>query len=258
MLSPQALVKGIVARIRPASRNLDNTNIDVASRFDPYGGSYASSIVPSKHLLSEEGSYFTANNGQTGQISAATTPAAFVATTPWLIIYNNSPVGLPSSPSIFLDYALFGVSVQGATMTSVQMAVVRDTINRFSALGAGGVSLTPNKTNSAGPGSMAIISAGGQMTALAASNTAATLVGNRIIRTAAAPASVTGDEYMLQFGSVDGVFTQTPVAAQPGKFVESAPPFVINPGESGLIYIWFPAIATTGVTLLPEIGWWER
>jgi len=143
-------------------------------------------------------------------------------------------------------------------MTSVQMAVVRVQGNRLSALGTGGALLSPVKSNSAGVGSNAIISSGGQMTATAATGAAVNIIGNRLIRTAAAPASVTGDEYILQFGSVDGVLTQTPVAAQPGKFLEPAPPFIINPGESGLIYIWFPAIATTGVTLLPEIGWWER
>lgn len=245
-----------VSTIKPAATP-DSRQPVAGGRYGRYLENYLLSVVPSKHVLAEEGSYFTANNGQTGQISAATTPAAFVATTPWIIIYNNSPAANPSSPKIFVDYVLFGVSVQGATMTSVQMAVVRDSGNRLSALGTGGVSLTPGRSNSAGAGSVAIVSSGGQMTATAV-NAPVNIIGNRLIRTAAAPASVTGDEYLIQFGGVDGFTTQTPVAAQPGKFVEPGPPFVINPGESGLIYIWFPAIATTGVTLLPELSWWER
>jgi len=61
-----------------------------------------------------------------------------------------------------------------------------------------------------------------------------------------------------QFGSVDGVVAGRAAAAVASHILEPVPSMVLNPGECGLIYLWYPAMATTGITLLPEFGWWER
>jgi hypothetical protein len=190
-----------VASLKP-SATTDGKQPVANPRAGRYTEQYTLTLIPTTHLLADEGSYFVANNGQTGQVSAAGAPVSFVATTPWAIIYNNASPANPSSPKIYLDYVSFAVSLQGATMTSVQMAVVRDLGNRFSALGTGGALLTATKLNSAGQSSIAQVWTGGQMTATAATAQAATIVGNRILTARAAPASVTGDVYSLAFGSV--------------------------------------------------------
>lgn len=242
-----------VASIKPAGTTDGNT-LTGNPRAGRYREQYGLSIVPTKHVLADEGSYFTANNGQTGQASAAAAPTTFTAITPAFIIFNNAPASNPLSPKIYLDYVLWAVSAAPTATTSVQAAIVRDTTNRFSALGTGGVQLTPVKANSAGPSSAALIWSGGQLVATAASNNAVFPVGNRIIR---GTIPVVNDVYLLSFGSVDDVATTCATAAVATHILEPAPPMVLNPGECGLIYLWYPAM-TAAITLLPEIGWWER
>lgn len=214
---------------------------------------YILNLVPGKQLLADEGSYFTANNGQTGQATAAAAPTSFVATTPAFLIYNGAPFA-PTSPKIYLDYALWAVSVAPTSTTSVQLAIVRDIGNRFSSLGTGGAQLTPIKGNSAGPGSVALVWSGGQLVASAASGAAVTLVGNRILR---GTIPIVNDVYIIQFGSVDGVSAGVAAAAVASHILEPVPSLVLNPNESALIYLWYPGM-TAAETNLPEIGWWER
>ncbi len=251
MLSPQALLKVIISNLLPGF-NADNPNQDAPLRGDSYGGLFTNSIVPTKHLLAAEGTYFTANNAQTGQATAATAPLAFTATTPAFIIFNNAPSA--SQIKIYLDYVLWAVSVAPTATTSVQLAVVRDLGNRFSALGTGGAALTPAKTNSAGKGSNALVWSGGQLVATAATSAAVTLVGNRILR---GTIPIINDVYVGQFGSVDGVVAGVAAAAVASHILEPLPAAVANPGESLLVYLWYPAMSAAQ-TNLPEIGWWER
>src|SRR5579872_2644188 len=98
----------VVSEIKPSGQADGNAPVANA-RGGRYRELFVRSLTPTKHELASEGSYFVANNAQTGQISAATTPAAFVATTPWIIIYNNAPAANALSPRIYVDYCLLGV-----------------------------------------------------------------------------------------------------------------------------------------------------
>jgi hypothetical protein len=87
MLSPQALFRGLVQRAL-GSPNADSSNIDVAVRQSTYGELYNQPLVRKAHNLADEGSYFVANNAQTGIASAYNT--AFTATAPFMLIYNGT------------------------------------------------------------------------------------------------------------------------------------------------------------------------
>jgi hypothetical protein len=243
-----------VASLKP-SGTIDGNTLTTNPRAGRYREPYGMNVIPTKHVLADEGSYFSANNGQTGQVTATAAPTAFTATTPAFIVFNSAAPGNPLSPKIYLDYVLWVVSTPGGTITSVQAAVVRDNLNRFSALGTGGVLLTPVKANSAGPSAVAQVWSGGQLVATAASSNAVFTVGNRVLR---GTIPIAFDTYLLSFGSVDDVATTVATAAVASHVLEPVPPMVLNPGESALIYLWYPGMATTGTTLLPEIGWWER
>src|SRR6266404_1764008 len=134
MISPQALIRGLVQRALP-SLNPDSSNNDVAARFGSYGELYNQPLVRKSHNLADEGSYFIINNGQTG----ITPPLAtgFVATTPALVIYNNDTL----SRRLYLDYINLTSLVAVTATTSVVgeanafFAAVIDNGNRYSSGG---------------------------------------------------------------------------------------------------------------------------
>ena len=134
MLSPQALIKGLVSRALPSS-NPDGANNDVAVRLDTYGAVYNQPLVRKSHALADEGSYFIINNAQTG----ITPPLAtgYVATTPTLTIYNQDTLGR----RLYLDYInltnIVAVTATGATAGAANafVAAVVDNGSRYSSGG---------------------------------------------------------------------------------------------------------------------------
>src|SRR6266853_934272 len=138
MLSPQALIRGLVSRALP-SLNPDGANNDVALRLDPYGGAYTQPLVRKTHNLADEGSYFVTNNAQTAIVPTYAT--AFSATTPFITIYNNSTL------RAYLDYLALVNVVAGTCSTAIgytALAIAVDTGNRYS---SGGTNLTANIVN---------------------------------------------------------------------------------------------------------------
>lgn len=247
-MANEIVTRGVVARLLSRfGAQVDGSQSQAAGqRIGKYGESYVLSPGSPKSLLAEEGSYYTANNAQTG-IATATTDTAFSATNPFFLIQNSASAG---GPVITLDYALAVCTViGGATSTSVQVAVTKDTTLRYA---SGGTALTPVKANSQAGGSIAQVYAG-NITAAAASGAVVNLVGLRWLKPAR---EVAGDHYLLQFGMVDGVmqiYTATVTYT-----IQGTAPCILNPGESALIDIFFPGLSTTGVTLAPEISWWEK
>lgn len=219
-------------------------------------------VVPSvllKHPLVDEGSYFTANNAQTG-IATAAAPTAFSATNPFLLIYNPSRPSDDFAQRIYLDYFTLLATAAGTGATSVQFAITRDNGNRYT---SGGSELTLNITNT-GPTSAASIAKvyAGNLTASAATASAKTLIGNRVFKIGVAPIPVIGDTYTGRFGSASlgenltysnatATLTLSMITAQ------NMPPIVLGSDESLLIHMWFPGQSAAS-SFAPELGWWER
>lgn len=73
-------------------------------------------MIPTKHLLADEGTYFTVNNSQTGLATAAA-PVAFSATNPFLLIYNAGSSA--TGPRIYLDAATLVATAAGTAGVNV-------------------------------------------------------------------------------------------------------------------------------------------
>lgn len=255
MLSPQALLKGIVSRALP-SANPDSSNNDVALRQNTYGDVFTYPAVRKSHVLADEGSYYTVNNNQTAIVPTYGT--SFSATAPFILLYNGNTLG----KSVCVDYAALAAIVAGTQSTTAgytALAIVVDAGNRYS---SGGTNLTNNINNV--NMSVSLVSGltayCGAITASAATAAARAIVGVRNLRPSVSTTviNVVGDMHLLNFGSVEGAVGSI-VIANANIMPQALPPLVIPPGNSALLYLWYPVMsAPAAATYAPEIGFWVR
>jgi hypothetical protein len=258
MLSPQALIRGIVQSLLPSS-NVDSTNNDVALRLDAYGGQFVQARVRKTHALAKEGSYFVTNNAQSGIAMTAT--AVFAATTPFIVIQNNATIG---GKSINLDYINLVTTAAGSAasgLTLIQATLVLDSILRYT---SGGSNLTSNKVSP----NMALASAAsiasiycGAITAAAAGALARTLCGVRTVRpcVSATVADVIGETKLFNFGGVEAMLNGSITVANANNVPVPMPPCIIGPQQSALLYLYYAAAGTpVAASYAPEVAWWEE
>ena len=267
-MATEILIKGVPSRGLPQVQS-DNQREGIPARVSRYGEGYYGSIVRKEHLLADEGSYFVANNGQTGILSS---PAVgFVATTPAAIIINGDSAGNPAAKRIYLSYLDMLVSTAGVDVTAVQskqMAIVLDNVNRYT---SGGTNLTPNIVSPNMDIAVKSIASAyfGALLSPAASAMARTLVGLRQLRmpvTSTTAPDLVGDRIRLEFGGVepvtDAVVGSTSlVQANAISTSLKLPPVIIGPGQCCLIYIWQLTVGgsvSSATQYAPEFGWWER
>ncbi|PWT71920.1 MAG: hypothetical protein C5B60_10325, partial [Chloroflexi bacterium] len=116
--------------------------------------------------------------------------------------------------------------------------------------------------NTATPQNLGVNAWCGAITATAPSPLVRTVCGLRSIRPGVSTTvlNVVGDQYMLNFGGVEGnVASGGGAAANPFSTMQSLPPVILGQGHSALIYIWFPVMsAPSAATFAPEIGFWVR
>lgn len=256
MLSPQALVKLFAQRALPTF-NPDSVNNDNGWRGGSRGEGYVMSLVRKAHMLADEGSYFVTNNAQTGV--ATNNGTSFSATAPFVVVQNNNTV--QSGLRAYLDYITLVTTVAGSAASgasTINAAVVIDSILRYT---SGGTNITANvvSPNMDGSFTSGVSAYVGAITAAAASGSARTVCGFRILRptVSATVLDALGEQKILNFGNVEGAqgsFT----LANANMITNSLPPVIIGPGCSALLYIW--TTSTTPVTpqYAPEIGLWVR
>lgn len=254
MLSPQALIRGIIQRALP-SPNVDSPSQDAGSRFWTYGENTVISLIRKSHALAEEGTYFTVNNAQTA--IAPTFGTAFAAANPFLLVQNQSAYRLS------LDYAALTAVVAGACTTAVgytALAVVIDNILRYTSGGTNLTSLIVSPCMGvAAPGGIQVYC--GAITANTASASARTVVGIRNIRPGVSTTvmNVIGDCHLLNFGGVEGMMNGSITVANASLVPTPLPPIVIGAGHSALIYLWYPVVTSpSAATYAPELGFWLR
>lgn len=255
MLSPQSLLRGLVARVLPTT-NPDSFNTDVALRMGRYGEVAMLPYVRKQHLLADEGSYFVANNNQSGVAEANNT--TFSPTQPFVLIQNTDTGS--SGKRIYLDYIALNTTVAGSAasgLTVINAAVVIDGILRYSSNGS---ILTPQSPNmDISVGSVALVAVG-TVQATAASARARTICGLRTLRpcVSGAVADVVGEMKLLNFGSVEGA-TGSVTLANANVLPQAFPPIVIGPGQSAMLYVWQAnGVTNVPASYSPEVGWWER
>ena len=238
---------GEVDRTLPHAE-LDGTDIDV--RLNRYREQMVANSMFQKHVLADEGSYFTTNNAQTGLATAAA-PTAFSSTNPFILIYNASAPSDDFALRYYIDQLVLCCTAAGTAATSIQLAITLDRGNRYS---SGGTDLTSgirNVTQAVSRASAARIYAG-NITASAATANARTVVGNRFLKGAI---GVAGDTYTIAPGSGD---MGTTISASTSVYsTNNVPPLVLGPDESMLIHLWFPAQSAAS-SYLPEVTWYER
>jgi hypothetical protein len=224
-----------------------------------YGEQYVLSLIASKHLLADEGSYFIATNVTPGTAQAYNIQAAFSDTTPLLYIQNNDSKANPFAKRMYLDYIKLICTVVPASATGARFAVKTDpqlrTISTNNTL-----AITPTSPNSdVATQSVCSVNAqnSGTASVLTASSGAARLVANASM----GGIPVVGDELVLVCGPADPGPYPGLTAAQAtcaGRKVSCLPPIILGPNSALTLCAWFPGNAATGLSYEFEMGWWER
>jgi hypothetical protein len=257
MPSPSAVIRSFIQRAIPSLMG-DNPNLDTAVRLAPYGEIYNQPLVRKVHNLVDEGSYFVANNNQTGIASPA--QAAFSATAPMLIVTNNYPSN--SNLRVYLDYLALVTTAAGSWASAgvnEQLVLVVDSANRYS---SGGTTLTPNNPN---PGAVTQTAPKvgvyfGAPTATAVGSSAATISGLRILRPAASATvpDVVGELKVLNFGGVEAMLNGAITVGSANMISHPMPPVVLPPGASALLYLILNGTTPGAASFAPELGLFVR
>lgn len=231
----------------------------VNQRADRFGDTYVNSRVPTRHIIADEGAYFSATNPTIGTgIQLAANVTSFSDTNGIFVLQNTDGVG---GKRCYLDYVRLWVSGTAPTATTNMFFMVRtDTINRVPTTAANRTLLTANNGNM-DSGTAAVTNAfsfanAGAMTVPASSSSSRVAARSMI----ATSLGITGDQYTVQFGTVDqqGGTSLTAVRATAcANLNVHAQPVIIGPGQSAVVHMWWLTAATTAATFEFDIGWWE-
>lgn len=244
-------------------KQTDGSEMDV--RGDGYGDTYVQSVVPTKHVLAEEGSYFKATTPTPGTgIAGNAVVTAFSDTNALLVIENNSQQN-GQGKYIYLDYLRLLMSGTAPTATTVLHFAHKVGLTRRLAAVTPGTTLTPKAVNS-GPGGGATRASVANPVCWANANAftvAASQPVDRLLGRFSIPTSlgITGDEYVIQYGVVDhsSLPTLTAVrATAAARLMVGVEPIVIAPGETYVLHRWWLTEATNAPTFEFDLGWWER
>jgi hypothetical protein len=260
----EILPRGWVSRSCPQVVADDESSVIRQAR---YGEIYAISHIRKQHALADEGSYFSANNGQTG-ILTSLLGLVFSQTTasPVFIITNSDGI---ANRRIHLDWmhllcTASGAYPAGPGSSSVSFAWTVDAVDRYS---SGGTDLTRNIVNPnmdvVGRASVASIRFGA-LTLTGATGNARILVGQRRLRGPASTTTVCAaqDHTLFTFGNLEplhGPKKDLSVDEPSGQtWAFTLPGIIIGPNQCAILHLWSQATLTTGITFLPELAWWER
>jgi hypothetical protein len=243
-----ALIYGKAQRGLPAP---SAESLLLTTRTTRYGELVVELLSSTRHALVDEGSYYTANNNQSGLATAAAQNAFSATASAFLLIQNTGSASDPNAKRIYLDYVQLMCTAAGTNGTAIFAALVLDNTLRYS---SGGTLLTNNNANMdvATSASVSKVYAGGgtPLVCTAATNNARTIVGQRLVKNAI---GVANDSYLLQFGGdlFASVSATTIITSQ------NLPPVVIGPQQSAMLHIWLPSQSVAS-SYMPEVGWWER
>lgn len=217
-----------------------------------YGEAYTLSLVPTTHLLADEGTY------QVGLSPTPGTGVAFVVNASvsetagnFLYIKNNDSQGNVRAKRIYLDYIRLILAVAPAAGISVHYFMKVDNKDRYS---SGGTQVTPNNANiDTGVGTVSQVFAGAVVTL--APSPSARLVSRGVMRSVI---PVVNDEWIFKCGAAGDGSSSSLAGTLAQRMVIPCAPVVIGPQDNLCLQIWFPSNATTPAQFEYELGWWER
>lgn len=224
---------------------------------------YTLSIVPTKHLLADEGSYYVATTPTPGTGIAMTISTAFSDTVAMFAIKNSDDRSNPQAKRIYLDYLrLILLGTAPTAVISRHFAIKRSpATDREPVTAANKTLMVP--VNLAGASGRASICRPLSYSAAAAMTVPASAVSDPVLCRAGLPTGlgISGDEYVLKFGGEDmshKVGLTAVRATDPARIITHAPPIIIEPGEWVVIHEWCLTEATNGPSFEHELAWWER
>lgn len=255
----EVLVKGRVSRILPQA-DIDGARDGEPVRIGRYNEQFILPVIRKQHILADEGSYFVANNAQTGIATPAV--ATFGATTPVCIVTNTDSPGA-AGKRIYLDYLALITTAAGGWASAgvnIQAMLYLDQGDRYVSGGTdlSGLIVSPNMD---GPARSSIAKVRfGSLTAAAASGAVRAICGLRILRPAvsATVADVIGETKLLNFGGVEAMLNGSITVAAANMISVPLPPIVIGPQQCALIYYVLNGTTPSAASYAPELGWWER
>ena len=212
-----------------------------------YGDAVVISRIQKMHPLADQGGYFVSANPTiaTG-IAYTAAPTAFSDTVAFLLIKNKETASNSKAKRIYLDYLKLVPTVIGAgPITSVQLAVTIDDVNRYT---AGGTLIAPVGVNMDDANlSIAQVYAGTPTIAAVGPNVRRPIT-TRIVKAAVAALL---DEYLIQFGNVEG---NNVIGA---GAVKSCPAIILGPQQFALFHIILPGQSAAS-SFEFELGHWEE
>ncbi len=240
---------GTVGRALPGSVVDGN---EARARFGPYGELFTQSVGGVRHTLSEEGTYFYAQNDT---IDPATTLAGHAApvladlyTKPFVFMRNDA--GGSNRKLVSLDFIHIQVITAGASGTSDNWAAECDTGNtRRSSGGAALTKVNPNMQSA--NASLCTLMAGPVVAA--AATTSQRKMGHGVFRPSIA---ITGDKYTFLFGA-DSTSENNVVATAITHHIIPLPAVKLGPSDQFLLHLYAPSQSAAGVYKV-SMGWWER
>jgi hypothetical protein len=231
----------VVAKAKPTDLLPGSAAADGQADFlraDRRRGLFVNSLVPTKHLLSAEGSAWALCNPTPGTAVTYALQQTFSDTVGFMVVKNNDPAG---GRMVTVDYLKLVTVAVGASATSVEWAIKIDTSNR--APTAGSTLLTPSNTRQTGaPAAQVWVPNAASLTVPA--SVSARLVGRGTIRS------------VIPVARVDGPGLSAATTA--GVYADHAPAFTLQPQEFAVIYLWEPAVATTAPSFEFELAGWDR
>lgn len=120
------VLAGIVPYRGKPTAGVDGSTAGIYQRGGRYGEAQVLSIIPTKHVLADEGSYFTAQNPTPGTgvaLNAAVT--AFSDTNGFIVIKNNALAG---GQRLYLDSLRLILTAATTAVVSIDFLVKVDTI----------------------------------------------------------------------------------------------------------------------------------
>ena len=233
---------------------------EIPGRSGRYGELYTQSLVSTRQVLVEEGTYFSITNPTPGTAIAygsSGTQATFVDTVPFLQILNTGNPGDPNAPIVYPDYIkLAQLGTAPASTTSVRAALKLDNGFRVATAGtpATNVPLSTNMNLATAQPASRVVTFSGAVATIPAASAAARLVANWQVK---GGPTLNLDEYITAFGINDAALGGgylTTVASYEAR----VPPVAIGPGQCLTMYLWFISGITNPFSYEFEIGLWER
>ena len=262
----ETLLRGWVSRSLPQAETDNDPGV---VRLGRYGEPYSIPLFRKQHGLADEGTYFIGNNAITG-LATSLLGTAFSRTTlsPTLIISNSDSPGNSNAKRIYMDFLHLVVTATGAAgagLTNLLFAWTADNTDRYVSGGGDLVGSIYNTNMDVAKGSGVARLRFGALTLASPTGAERFLCGQRQLRM---PNSATAmcaiqDHTLMTFGNVEpnhsALIDISTAKTTAGNFTFMIAPIIIGPGQCAIFHLWSPGAAlTTGISFLPELGWWER